>query len=84
MIFLIEYDRRLGKLIRLREFTDSARDEAAKARLDCELVLHRQGLEREVVLLEAVDRAALEQTHRRYFQTLTQTLDEFARSTSGD
>lgn len=83
MIFLIEYDRRQGRLVSLSEFPDAARRKAAEARLELELALHRTGLEHEVVLLEAANRHALEQTHRRYFQSLTESLKDFAKSTGG-
>jgi hypothetical protein len=39
MIFLIEYDRRLGRLINLKEFEASARPEAEEARFERELAL---------------------------------------------
>jgi len=35
-----------------------------------ELELHRQGVEREIVLLEAQSEDALRRTHRRYFESL--------------
>lgn len=83
MIFLIAHDRRQGRLVSLREFSDLAGDEAAETRLDLELALHRQGVEHEVVLLQAANSDALKQTHRRYFQSLTESLRDFAKSTGG-
>ena len=70
MLFLIEYDRSRGHVIAIRGFDESQREEAEGARLDLELELNRQNKEREVVLLEATDEAALRQTHRRYFEDL--------------
>lgn len=75
MTFLIEYDRRAGALIMLREFADSERREAADARLLLELELHRRGVEHEVVLLEAENKEALLKTHDRYFRTLREILE---------
>jgi len=75
MIFLIEYDRRLGKVVTFREFDESSRVEAAKARLELELRRNSEALDREIVLLEAASEAALHRTHRRYFETATQIKD---------
>jgi hypothetical protein len=80
MIFLIDYDRARGKLKSILPFDDAQRDEAEDARLQKELTLHRQGITREIVLLQAADEAALRETHRRYFEdigTLAET-DAFA------
>ena len=72
MIFLIEYDREQGKLLDLRPFSSHDRKYAQSERLSRELELARHGIVREVVLLEAADRKALERTHRRYFKTASQ------------
>ena len=72
MIFLIEYDRARGSLVTLKRFDDSRREEAWKERLEMELSLNRQGVDREVVLLEAETEEALRRTHRRYFEDLTE------------
>jgi hypothetical protein len=69
MIFLIEYDREQGKLVEIRPFPDYDRQFAQRERLSRELELNRNGVVREVVLLEAENRKALERTHRRYFRT---------------
>jgi hypothetical protein len=66
MIFLVEYDRSQDTAA-VREFADDAIEAASEARLARELELLRSGVEREVVLLQARDRAALERTHGRYF-----------------
>ena len=70
MIFLIDYDRKLGRVFDLQKFSESERTKAIDARLQLELQYHRQGVNREVVLLEAPDEAAIRKTHRRYFATL--------------
>jgi hypothetical protein len=68
MIFLIEYNRREGRIVTFETFDDSARLEAEKIRLDIELSLNRRGVDHEVVLLQAASEDALRQTHRRYFE----------------
>ena len=73
MIFLLEYDRKQGKLYDFRSFYDRA--QAQRERLDRELVLHRSHEPREVVLLEAADEDILRRTHKRYFQTSRQLVE---------
>ncbi len=75
MIFLIEYDRARGRIIKFVEFDESERQQAAKLRLQMELDLNRLGTEREVVLLEARNKEALRLTHRRYFENLTELVN---------
>jgi hypothetical protein len=74
MIFLIEYDRDRGRMTSLSSFPDSERRIAEESRLAKELMLNEAGIQREVVLLDAVDEAALHQTHRRYFVDLGEIL----------
>lgn len=80
MIFLIEYDRRKGQIVRSHPFQDSQKKEAEDARLQTELNLNRQKIEHEVVLLEAASEDALRKTHQRYFDDLRQILESAARS----
>ena len=75
MIFLLEYDREQGKLLEIRPFPERDRKYAQRERLQRELELTRSGVVREVVLLEAEDRKALERTHRRYFKTAAEILE---------
>ena len=70
MLFLIEYDREKGIVVEMSRFSESDRRVANSARLNLELDLNRQGIEHEVVLLEAEDESALRRTHRRYFENL--------------
>jgi hypothetical protein len=70
MIFLIEYDRAAGQIVTLQTFDPLNKSEAEKARLDLEIALNRQGVEREVVVLEAASEQALRRTHRRYFEDI--------------
>jgi hypothetical protein len=72
MIFLIEYQRSIGKIISFGKFDASERESAQDARLELELELNRRGVEREVVLLEAETEEALRRTHRRYFESLSE------------
>jgi hypothetical protein len=78
MIFLIEYNRREGKIVSMESFQDAEHTKAEKLRLDRELELNRTKVDHEVILLQAASREALQQTHRRYFENLK----EIARSTS--
>lgn len=70
MIFLIEYDRRQGRILTLKSFSDNEREVAEDARLDLELELNQKEIENEIVLLEATTENALRKTHRRYFEDL--------------
>jgi hypothetical protein len=68
MIFLIEYDRSAGKLVKMQTFSNSQRSIALEARLAREIALQRLGKRHEVVLLEAASEGDLRATHRRYFE----------------
>ena len=70
MLFLIEYDRSQGKLISFQSFADAQKDLAEDLRLQLELELNRDRVEREVVLLQAGSESELRRTHRRYFEDL--------------
>lgn len=75
MLFLMEYDRRQGKLVSFTTFSEESRQQANDARLELELSLYRKGIEREVVLLEAASEEALLRTHGRYFESLDERRD---------
>ena len=70
MIFLIEYNRQKGRIVKFDKFRDSDRVKAEKKRFALELDLNRKKIDHEVVLLEAERESVLRQTHRRYFATL--------------
>ena len=70
MLFLIDYDRRAGKVVSMRSFEDSVRTQAYIARFELERTRGLEGDNHEVVLLEAADEAVIRQTHRRYFADL--------------
>lgn len=74
MLFLIEYHRKLGTIVTMREFDDSERRNAEDSRLEMELELIRRGIEHEVVLLDASSEEALQRTHRRYFEDLAELM----------
>ena len=78
MIFLVEYDRRAGRILTFKPFEDSERSQAADRRLQIELALNRAGINHEVVLLDASSEEALRRTHRRYFESPS----EIVKSTS--
>jgi hypothetical protein len=80
VIFLIHYDRAAGALVEIRSYTDDQRERANADRLSLEVQLNREGLAREIVILEASDEAALRRTHRRYFEGLKQLTAETPRS----
>lgn len=68
MIFLLEYDRSAGRIVRFEAFSDTERPKAEGLRLDREVELKGNEAEREVVLLDAENEDALRKTHRRYFE----------------
>ena len=70
MLFLIEYDRDKAELVSVRQFDDAQRTVAENARIEREVLLHRHGIKREIVLLEASSESDLQRTHGRYFKTL--------------
>lgn len=72
MLFLIEYDRKQGRIVTIKSFDDSEREAAKDARLELELSLHLKDIQNEVVLLDAASEDALRRTHRRYFESLTE------------
>lgn len=67
MLYLIEYNREQGRLVRMDAFPEPRRAEAEGARLELELALNAGGVQHEVVILEAASEGALRRTHRRYF-----------------
>lgn len=72
MFFLMEYDRPKGKIINITRFHDNDRTKAENQRLMIEMELYKLHVDREVVLLEAINEDALRRTHRRYFENARQ------------
>ena len=56
----------------MKTFADAERKIASDTRLALEIDQRQQGIEREVVLLDAASETALRKTHRRYFETWVQ------------
>lgn len=75
MIFLIEYNRALGKLLQIKEFSADDPAAAASARLVLELEQMRSKEEHEIVILEAESEHQLRKTHRRYFESISALAD---------
>ena len=82
MIFLIEYDPPTGRLVQFRKFEDPDRQAAHDARLELELALNRQGIQHEVVILEAPSEEAVRHTHKRYFKNWAELEREVAAKLS--
>ncbi len=72
MFFLIEYNRKEGRLVSIESFSDSDRQKAQESRLRLELDLNFRGINNEVVILDAASEEAVRRTHRRYFETLAE------------
>ena len=70
MLFLIEYERNAGTVRSMTEFPDTALREAQDARLRLEIDLRQRNVDHEVVVLEAASKAALLETHARYFRSI--------------
>lgn len=77
MVFLLDYDRKSGKLLEFKAYDDHERAEAQRARLRIELSAKRDILAglREVVLLEADDASVLQRTHQRYFRSAKEIVE---------
>lgn len=72
MYFLIDYDRRAGKMNSFSAYPVEQRASAEEKRLELELAHNAAGLIREVVILQAPSEAHIRRTHRRYFETIEQ------------
>lgn len=78
MIFLIEYNRKAGRLLNIVPFGDALLPEAQGSRLSLEIRNLTAGIANEIVLLEAPSESDLRRTHRRYFEPL----EDLTRSAS--
>lgn len=65
MYFLIEYSRKEGKLIKIKEFQSVL--DAKTAKLESDIKSLENNLTSEVVILEAESIEALKKSHGRYF-----------------
>ena len=75
MIYLIQYDRKAGKIRHFRSFPSSDRAYAQRERLAIEFDLRRSGEPSEVVLLEAADEKTLKRLHQRYFKSAREIVE---------
>jgi hypothetical protein len=75
VIYLIQYDRQSGTLVRLECYASAHKHQAEQERLRVELELLRTKIAHEVVLLEATSEDELRKTQRRYFEGLEQLLE---------
>ena len=75
MLFLIQYDRKAGRIVTIQRFDGDQQNLADRVRLELELDLVRRRQKDEVVLLEASSEEGLRKTHRRYFEDLATLAD---------
>lgn len=75
MLFLLEYERRGGRIVTLQSFADAERAAAEAAKLQLELQRTNDDGDREIVLLQARSEKALRVTHRRYFESARQIVE---------
>jgi len=68
MLFLIQYDRPVGRIVRLERFSDDQWQLARETLLNLEVELQRRSQTHELVLLDAASEEALRKTHGRYFE----------------
>ncbi len=83
MIYLIDYDRKLGKLITIEEYAESERDTARRKRLALERVSTAEGDQREIVMLDACLSAKVDFTHARCVRRLAERAAPLAEQRSG-
>jgi hypothetical protein len=77
MLFLIEYNRKQGRMVTFRSFADSEGVTAQDQRLELELELNATDVDHEVVILEAESEAAIRLSHARYFYDLHELVEKF-------
>lgn len=69
-LFLLSYDRLAAQVVEFAEVAQGQEQEAFDRRLALELQALRDGLDLEVVLLEATSEERLRRTNARYFDDL--------------
>ena len=74
MLFLIEYNRKQGRIVNLERFVDSDRREAQDRLLELELKFRAKDVEHELVLLEADQEETIRKTHAHYFYDLPELI----------
>jgi hypothetical protein len=68
MYYLINYNRKDGKLVEIRDFKDGGDASAAKLRMEIDGLSSSE--KNEIVVLEADSLASLMASHSRYFKEL--------------
>ena len=72
MIFLLQYDRRKGRIVSMESFSAAERTKVQDMLLTLELQQNQNGTNTEIVMLEAESEEALRITHRHYFEDLSE------------
>jgi hypothetical protein len=75
MIFLLVYDTTAGNLVSIREFSDQERNGAMRALKEAQEAHLRELEDVEIALFETSSRETLEQTHSRYFKSISELSD---------
>jgi hypothetical protein len=75
MIYLVQYDRKQGKILDKKAFPSTDRAFAQRERLTIELEFRKSGMPYEVVLLEAADEEILKRIHQRYFKSASEIVE---------
>jgi hypothetical protein len=81
-LFMLTYDRSSATLMTLEVITAGRESEAFQRRLAAEVGAFRDGMDVEVVILEADSEESLRRTHARYFEDLGDLLDAARADTS--
>lgn len=81
-IFLLIYDWNTRRLVRKEEYDQVDREAALKARYEAELRAAREGLDQEIVILEAKSFDTLKQTHGSYFFTVEELTERLLKAAS--
>ena len=77
-LFLIEFDRGTHTLVGPpRQFADADRETAFRERLQAQTLIVRDGLNRDIVLLEAESIEDLQHTHGSFFSSPQQLAERF-------
>ena len=81
-IFLLIYDWSSRRLVRKAEYDQTDREAALKARYEAELRASREGLDQEIVILEAPSLDTLKRTHGSYFFTIDELGERLLKAAS--
>lgn len=76
MRYLIEYNRKEGKIVTFQVYTEDQKEEADEIRFKKELDNYRNGIINEVIVLAADSEEQLRTTHGRYFYTYEELIEK--------